>query len=362
MTPSQENETEALRSDIDVTRRRMDDTIDALGNRMQPRHLIDEMLGYFRRSDNHGNSRLSTMRDKVSQGAGTAVHAVVDTVKQNPVPALLIGAGIAWMIYSSRSGRSDGSNYETIYDSGYDPSADTGEGMRYDPDAHFDRPLDYPIGTGGASEADWREQGSSKLAGMKGAIGDKAAAAKEKLAQAGESAREKLSAARQRAGEIGSRMKTRTSEMYSSTRQRVATTADQHPLELGLICLAAGALVGLAAPTPNAVNRRLGPTADRLRDRARESGQEMLEKGKRVASAAVSAVKDEAQAQGLTPEGLREKVSAVAERAKEAGRETARSEGLPGSGASGTPTGSSLPPGNQSNSPYNDPTVARPAV
>jgi len=30
------------------------------------------------------------------------MHAVVDTVKQNPMPALLIGAGVAWMIYESR--------------------------------------------------------------------------------------------------------------------------------------------------------------------------------------------------------------------------------------------------------------------
>ena len=43
-SPNQ-HDPEAIRSDIDVTRRRMDDTIDALGDRMQPRHLIDEVLG-----------------------------------------------------------------------------------------------------------------------------------------------------------------------------------------------------------------------------------------------------------------------------------------------------------------------------
>jgi ElaB/YqjD/DUF883 family membrane-anchored ribosome-binding protein len=374
MNQSRESETEALRSDIDVTRRRMDETIDALGSRMQPRHLLDEVLGYFRGTDDNGNTRLNTMREKLSSGSDAALHTVVDTVKKNPLPALLIGAGVAWMIYNSR--RSSTSELSTEYDT----SADT-TGMRYDPDDHYDRPLEYPTGmtsgtdmTSGFSDPTWNESSGSKVDSLKGALGNKASAAKDKLAQAGSAAKDRLgamrsaagdkfSAAKQRAGEIGSRVKTRTGEMYSSTRQRVVTTADQHPLELGLVCLAAGVIAGLALPTPNAVNQKLGPTADRLREQAKQQGQDIVEKGKRVANAAVSAVKEEAQAQGLTPDRLREKAVAVADKATEAGRETARREGLPGTG--GNEGGSSLAnqlQGNQSGSQSSDPTIARPAV
>src|SRR3954464_15924900 len=103
MNPSQENETDAIRSDIEETRRRMDNTMDALGDRMQPRHLLDEFLGYLRgSSDGNGDDRLNKVREKVTQSANTALHSVVDTVKENPMPALLIGAGVAWMIYQSR--------------------------------------------------------------------------------------------------------------------------------------------------------------------------------------------------------------------------------------------------------------------
>lgn len=97
---------------------------------------------------------------------------------------------------------------------------------------------------------------------------------------------------------------------------------------MGLVALAAGLIAGLVLPTPNAVNRGIGPAADRLRARTRQAGEKIVEKGKRVAHAAVHAVKDEAQAQGLTPEHLREKLSAVAERAEDAGRKAARREGL----------------------------------
>lgn len=366
MNPNQPPATEAIRSDIDVTRRRMDETIDALGERMQPRHLLDEALGYFRRTDEQGNSHLSNMREKFTSGAGNAMHAVTDTIKQNPLPALLIGAGVAWMVYNSRrdSTATGYSEYLT----------DTDDDIIYDPDAHLDRPLEYPPSTSGISEAGWSESAvgqpvagasDSKLGRIKDGIGSAASSAKDKLSHAGEAAREKMSALRQaagekfsaarvRAGEIGSRVKQRSGEIYTAGRERVVTTADHHPLETGLVCLAAGVLAGLALPTPSPVNRRLGPTADRLRERARESGREMLQKGKHVASAAMSAAKQEAQQQGLTPEGLREKAGAVAERAKEAGQSTAREEGLA--------TGRSMPEGNQSGSQMNDPTIARPSV
>ncbi len=248
MNPSPSPDSESLRSDIDVTRRRMDDTLDALNARMQPHHLLDEVLGCFRHSDSQGNSRFSTMSDQLSQRTNTAVHAVVDTVKSNPIPALLIAGGVAWMIYNTRRHASRGASGPTTADSG-----------RYDPDAHVDRPLEYPSPAAGDSE--------SKLGRLKEGIGEAATSAREKLAHARQAAGEKWSAARERAGEMGARVRQRSGEIYSATRERIVTTADQHPLETGLACLAAGVIAGLALPTPGPIARRLGPAADRPRDR-----------------------------------------------------------------------------------------------
>jgi hypothetical protein len=345
MNDSPKNDPEAIRSDIDVTRRRMDDTMDALGDRLQPRHLLDELLGFLRGNSNDGESRLTAMREKLTTSCDTAMHSVVDTVKKNPMPALVIGAGVAWMIYSSR--RESAGEYD------YDDYSAEDASYRYDPDTHYDRPLDYPAGTG--SEAQWGEQTESKIGEMKEKFTEKASAAtgqlKEKLSHAGEAAREKMNALRGRAGETTARVRETTRDAYSRSRQRIATTAEHHPLEVGLVALAAGLMAGLAMRTPNAVNRKLGPAADRLRDRTREAGSEMLEKGKRVAQAATTAVKEEAEAQGLTAERLREKAGAVADRAREAGRQTAESEGI----ASGGGTNPSYPSGS-------DPSIARPAV
>ena len=345
MNDSPSNQPENIRSDIDVTRQRMDDTMDALGNRLQPRHLLDEALGYLRGNSADGESRLTRVKEKLTHSCDTAMHSVVDTVKQNPMPALMIGAGVAWMIYSSR--RPDSGDYRIEDYSAEDAS------LRYDPDTHYDRPLDYPTTPG--SEAEWSDQGGSKLGEVKEKLADKASAAtgqvKEKLSHASEAAREKMYALRGRASEVTSRVKDSTRQVYARSRDRVVTTADHHPLEVGLVALAAGLMMGLAMRTPSAVNRRIGPAADRLRERAREAGADVLEKGKRVAQAAASAVKEEADAQGLTPERLRQQAGAVAERAREAGKETAQREGL----ARGPET-------NPSSVSGSDPSIARPAV
>src|SRR5688572_15038885 len=130
MNPSSQNDPEAIRSDINVTRRRMDDTMDALGDRLQPQHLLDEILGFFRGSSN-GESRLSHMRESITHSADTAMHAVTDSVKKNPIPALLIGAGVAWLIYESRRPKSElrYGDEDAVFDR-------PNEKLRYDPDEH----------------------------------------------------------------------------------------------------------------------------------------------------------------------------------------------------------------------------------
>ena len=336
MNHSPDKDTNAIRSDIEETRRRMDNTMDALGDRMQPRHLLDEVLGFLRGSnDGDGEDRLTQVREKVSQSATTAMHSVVDAVKENPMPALLIGAGVAWMIYESRRPKSNGSGDGSYY--GFDREGDP---LRYDPNTHYDRPLQYPSGY---TESEGGAEHPSKLGELKDKVSETAGAAaeqvKEKFSQAGDAVREKagdlrqragekFDAAKQRAGEMASRAKQGTRAAYTKTRDTVVDTADRHPLEVGLAALAGGLIAGLLLPTPNAVNRTVGPTADRLRHRARAAGSEMLQKGKRVAETAVSAVKEEAEAQGLTPDRLRAQANAIGEHGKTTTETAARQEGL----------------------------------
>lgn len=302
MNHSPENETQALRSNIDDTRRRMDDTMDELGDRLQPRHVLDEIVGFFRGNGTDGDSRMSRVKDKVSDSADRAVHAVASTVRAHPLPILAIGAGVAWLIYESRRARQPA---DASYEGGYSPE------LQYDPDEHYDRPLEYPEGyregqmelgeqTGspsklGAIKEGVKEKASAVTARVKDGLGGAGEQVREKASALKEATREKLGAARQRAAELGAQAQ----EKAKQAGRRVAATAEHHPLETGLVCLAAGLIAGLALRTPDRVNRVAGAQADRLRQRARDMGEQAMAKGRRVVESAAHAAQEEARTQGL---------------------------------------------------------------
>ena len=306
-----------IRSDIENTRQRMDNTMDAIGDRLHGRHLVDEIIGFFRASEksseNNPNAESTpSPTEELKEKASSALSAVADSVKRNPVPALVIGAGLAWLIYESRRQRSDDFRAED-YEGDY-------------PD-EFDRPLNYP--TPGEEDfeptdkdqdelfVEYNESNSTPASGLEGAE----AAVREKAHETRDIVHEKLQRAKegvrnlgQRASEIGSRVQERTKEIYTRSRDRVVRTANEQPLAVGLGALALGIAVGLAIPTPQRVNRIAGPTADRLRRKARDTGRDFVERGKRVARAASDAAKSEAEKQGLTVEALRAKASGVEQR------------------------------------------------
>ena len=334
---------ESIQSDIDTTRQRMDDTIDALSSRLKGRHLIDEVIGFFRSNEGETSEKAAKLKEKVSTSANTAAHAVVDTVKNHPLPTLLIGAGIAWMLIERR--RQSSSSYE------YDPDHDARRELGYSGATAWedDVPYDY-TGSGGFSSdisgsssaynggmGTEGTEGSGKLHDLKNQAGEKMSAAGQQLRQRGSQLAERT---RQTAGRVGERVQAG----YSVTRRRVSSTVEQHPLESAIASLALGVVAGLLIPTPRPLRERIAPTARRLRDQASEMGHDLVERGKHVAEAAVGAVKEEAEHQGLTAEALKGKAEAVAGRAREATKEAAEKEGLnpehlgeksPGSAGSG---------------------------
>lgn len=346
------NETEAIRSEINTTRRRMDDTIDALGDRFRGRHLLDELLGFIR-SD---SDRSREVGQKITQTASSAMNSITDTVKANPAPALLIGAGVAWMIYNHRREPSfeDSDEFYGDPDSSYaripgDPDVET----------HYDRPLDYPSSAafgetptgeynagGSAADSGMSTGGQSKLGAIKSTVAEKASAAtqqvKQRLSDVSSRVRDRSGAVGQHTREMTSRVQQRARDTYQRNRERVVNTADQHPLELGLACIAAGLIAGLVMRTPERLNQLAGPSVDRLRERTREAGGELLDKGQRIATAAADAAKNEAQNQGLTPEQMRT-------RASENKNESSHRPSNP-------------PPGGTATQPQADPLASRPVM
>jgi ElaB/YqjD/DUF883 family membrane-anchored ribosome-binding protein len=85
--------------------------------------------------------------------------------------------------------------------------------------------------------------------------------------------------------------------------QRAAGMAKENPLGLAIGATAVGFVAGLLIPSTRVENEKIGPMADQVKDKARETGQEAIERGKHVAQEAAQTVKEEGrqQAQEMAP-------------------------------------------------------------
>ncbi|MBV8941253.1 MAG: DUF3618 domain-containing protein [Solirubrobacterales bacterium] len=96
-----------------------------------------------------------------------------------------------------------------------------------------------------------------------------------------------------------------TEDVKRVGRQAVGV-AQENPLGLAVGAAAVGFLAGMLIPSTKVEDERLGPVADQVKEQARQTGQEALERGKEVAQQtaqtatesakqAASEVKDKAQ-------------------------------------------------------------------
>jgi ElaB/YqjD/DUF883 family membrane-anchored ribosome-binding protein len=154
------------------------------------------------------------------------------------------------------------------------------------------------------------------------AVGDKAdvpSRAKDKVSKTMDSVKNKVSDTATRAKEAavgtasraGDTMSDTTSRMGDATpsggqvkqqAKRAAGLAQENPLGLAVGATALGFLAGLAVPSTRVENERLGPVADQVKDKVKETGQEALDRGKQVAqevaSSAAEAAKQSTQEHG----------------------------------------------------------------
>jgi gas vesicle protein len=105
---------------------------------------------------------------------------------------------------------------------------------------------------------------------------------------------------KERLGMAGQRASDATPDAGEVKHQvrRAAGVAQENPLGLAVGAVAVGFLVGLAVPSSSVEDEKLGPVADRVKDQAKETGQEALDRGKEVAQSAADTVSEEGRKHG----------------------------------------------------------------
>jgi ElaB/YqjD/DUF883 family membrane-anchored ribosome-binding protein len=112
-----------------------------------------------------------------------------------------------------------------------------------------------------------KEKVSETVDNMKSKVGETAARAKEKVTGT--------------ASRVGDA--TPSGNAAKRSTRRVVGLAQENPLGLAVGAAAIGFLAGLAVPATRVEDERLGPMADQVKDKVKETGQETLERGKQVA-------------------------------------------------------------------------------
>ena len=255
------DEVAASRAEIERTRTDMSETVDAIQNKLSPQNLKEQA---------------KEQAKGTAKGAGSTI---MQTIRENPLPAALTGIGLGWLFVSARRSSSS-SGQEARYRGGreydYPPAYD-----RVPPD------YDYP--------PRYEERGSS---------GSSTGQALERAqGRVGESA----SQARDRAGQAASRAQDRVSQLSSRAQEQARKAGggfermlQENPLAVGALAAGVGAAAGLAIPQTAKEHEAMGEARDTLVEKAQEKAQDAQQRAQRVVEEAQSAAKEEAENQGLT--------------------------------------------------------------
>ena len=223
-------------------------------------------------------ARRSQRASRASSQPRIGGGSVLATIRANPIPAMMIGAGLTWLLLGERIG----SALDTgVVRSGRRRLGELGE--------------TFTESFGGAAE------GAAST--VRNSLVTIREYAQEGLGSAGEAIR---------AGAGGVR------RAVSSTAETLSDTWDNHPLAVCTAALALGITAGMLFPSTSRENRAMGRASGALMKQARRAGTRVLERGKGLATQAVKVVGREARRQGLTPGDLGAKVKRVASKARDA--------------------------------------------
>jgi Protein of unknown function (DUF3618) len=78
---------------------------------------------------------------------------------------------------------------------------------------------------------------------------------------------------------------------------RAKGIAEENPLGLAIGAAAVGFVAGLLIPSTQVEDEKIGPVADQVKEKAKETGQEALERGKHVAEQAAETAREVGQEQ-----------------------------------------------------------------
>lgn len=242
-----------IERNIAHTRAEMTETIDALGARFEPSYIKEQA------------------QEAIADTARSAGTSMLDTIKDNPLPAGIAAMSIAWLFANRSSGTPPPRRpVDTRY------GAQTSYGGRGYASAQ--------VGMYAAGETSLADKASGAVDQARDKAGNVIDSAKDSASGLADQARHTAQDAGQQAQQMAHR-----AESWLEGQM------NQNPLGVGAVALAAGALVGLSLPETELETSLMREPASKIVDRAKSVASQTFDQAKEVASRVADEATDKAK-------------------------------------------------------------------
>lgn len=254
---------EQIRDDIGRTRAGMAQTIDVIQERLDPQRLRTQAREAVREAT---IGRAQHMAKEAQIRARETGSSLMETVRNNPLPAAMVAVGLGWLAVQATMG-GDGRAVREVETYPYRERGEMGERAR----------------------------------DMAGEVRHRA---EETMGRVQERAGETVQHAQERAGELAGEVQDRAQQVASQAqrqvrraRGRIETMIDENPLAMGAVALAVGAAIGMLLPSTRQEDRMMGEARDTLMHRAGEMAEETMGKVEQAAEETERKVEEESRQQ-----------------------------------------------------------------
>ena len=251
-------ELENIRDGIGNTRERMSQTIDEIGDRLNPGHikaqvkqnLRDATIGRAENMARHAADRVSDTRT-----------GMMDTIRDNPIPAAMVGIGLGWLMWNGKREGSHGQtrDYRDYRDDWYLGERDTATAERM-------RARFGGVESEGRGRMDHLKDEASNLTDhAEGMLSDAA----DRTRDAVDRTQEALSGATDRAQDLAVEMADHARYRAHRVEDRFQEGIHENPLAMGAAAIAIGLAAGLSVPSTRAESQLMGRSRDQVMGRMR---------------------------------------------------------------------------------------------
>jgi hypothetical protein len=252
--------------ELEQTREEMHETVEAIGDRLSPAAITQSAKETVREATVGKVEDMAQSASRVLDDAGmSAVEArtgVVETIRQNPIPAAMAGIGLAWLLTHRAPG------YQTT---------------RWQDSRR---------------RQSWEGSGRDAVGGRVDAVGERASEIGDRITGRVE---EGVDAIGRRADDVGERV----GDVPDQVRYRVYDLSEQarsliedSPLAVGAVAVAVGTAIGAALPSTSTERRVLRPATNQAIEAAEQKATDALDQAEQRISAATSSETESGTSQG----------------------------------------------------------------